>query len=56
LGRAKAQGKLLGRPKAVARPERVLTLHVNGRSLRQIAAETGVSAMTVQRILKNNPA
>jgi DNA invertase Pin-like site-specific DNA recombinase len=53
MNRAKAQGKSLGRPKAVVRAKRVLELQERGMSLRQIAAETGVSAMTVQRILKN---
>ena len=53
MSRAKAQGKSLGRPKAAVRAKRVLELQERGMSLRQIAAETGVSAMTVQRILKN---
>jgi DNA invertase Pin-like site-specific DNA recombinase len=51
LGRARAQGTVLGRPKAAVRPERVLRLKDQGLSLRQIAAETGVSAMTIQRII-----
>jgi DNA invertase Pin-like site-specific DNA recombinase len=51
LSRAKAQGKVLGRPRAAVRPERVLRLRGRGLSIRQIAADTGVSAMTVQRIL-----
>ena len=51
LSRAKAQGKVLGRPKAAVRPERVLALRDRGLSLRAIADQTGVSAMTVQRIL-----
>ena len=51
LSRAKAQGKVLGRPKAAVRPERVLKLKERGLSIRAIAKETGVSAMTVQRIL-----
>lgn len=51
LSRAKAQGKVLGRPKAALRPERVLALRAKGLSLRAIGAETGVSVMTVQRIL-----
>jgi DNA invertase Pin-like site-specific DNA recombinase len=51
LNRARAQGKVLGRPKAAVRAERVLRLRERGLSLRQIATETGVSAMTVQRIL-----
>src|SRR6516225_7551256 len=51
LSRARAQGKVLGRPKAAVRPERVLRLRGRGLSIRQIATETGVSTMTVQRIL-----
>ena len=50
LNRAKAQGKVLGRPKAKVRTERVLHLKERGLGTREIAAETGVSAMTVQRI------
>jgi DNA invertase Pin-like site-specific DNA recombinase len=51
LSRARAQGKVLGRPKAAVRSQRVEQLRQRGLSLREIAAETGVSAMTVQRIL-----
>jgi DNA invertase Pin-like site-specific DNA recombinase len=51
LSRARAQGKVLGRPRAAVRPERVLRLRNRGLSIRQIATETGVSTMTVQRIL-----
>ncbi len=53
LSRAKAQGKVLGRPKAAVRPGRVLALRDKGLSLRAIAAETGVSVMTIQRLLKD---
>src|ERR1017187_6115065 len=52
LSRAKSQGKVLGRPKAAVRPERVLALREKGLSLRAIAAETGVSVMTIQRIVE----
>ncbi len=51
LNRARAQGKTLGRPKAAVRPERVLRVRERGLSLRQIAEQTGVSTMTVQRIV-----
>ena len=51
LSRARAQGKALGRPRAAVRSDRVLQLRKRGLSIRQIAAETGVSAMTVQRLL-----
>lgn len=52
LSRAKAQGRTLGRPRAAVRSERVVALRERGLSIRDIAAQTGVSAMTVQRILK----
>jgi DNA invertase Pin-like site-specific DNA recombinase len=51
LARARAAGRVGGRPKAAVRSERVLALHGRGMSLRAIAVETGVSTMTVQRIL-----
>jgi len=51
LSRARAQGKALGRPRAEVRSERVLQLKKKGLSIRQIASETGVSAMTIQRLL-----
>jgi DNA invertase Pin-like site-specific DNA recombinase len=54
LSRARAQGKVLGRPRAVVRLERVLRLKQRGLSIRKIARGTGVSAMTVQRILAAN--
>ncbi len=54
LSRARAQGKILGRPRAAVRRERVLALRARGLSIRAIAVETGVSSMTVQRILKVN--
>lgn len=53
LSRAKAQGKTLGRPKAAVRSERVKTLRDKGLSLRAIADQTGVSVMTIQRLLKD---
>jgi DNA invertase Pin-like site-specific DNA recombinase len=51
LKRARAQGEVLGRPRAAIRPERVRELHDRGSSIRQIASQTHVSAMTIQRIL-----
>jgi DNA invertase Pin-like site-specific DNA recombinase len=53
LNRVRAQGKVLGRPRAAVRPERIAALRRRGLSIRGIAAETGVSAMTVQRMLKD---
>jgi len=52
LSRAKAQGKVLGRPKAAVRPGRASWLREKGLSLRAIAVETGVSVMTIQRIVE----
>jgi len=40
-------------PQGCGTPERVLALRAKGMSFRAIAAETGVSVMTVQRILKD---
>lgn len=51
LSRARAQGKVLGRPRAAVRQERILRMRERGLSIREIAAETAVSPMTVQRIL-----
>jgi DNA invertase Pin-like site-specific DNA recombinase len=56
LNRARAQGKVLGRPRAAVRPAQVRRLKERGMSIRSIAAETGVSPMTVQRILAKEKA
>src|SRR5215472_2317527 len=50
--RVQAGLRAQGQPKAAVRREWVLGLRQRGLSMRQIAAETGVSAMTVQRILQ----
>ena len=47
LKRAKAQGKVLGRPKAAVRDERVLLLKRRGLSTRKIAMETGVNVFNM---------
>ena len=54
LSRARAPGKVLGRPKAAVRPERVLRLRERGLSIRAIAGQVGVSSMTVQRIITSD--
>jgi DNA invertase Pin-like site-specific DNA recombinase len=54
LNRARAQGKVLGRPRAAVRLDQVHRLRERGMSIRKIAAETGVSPMTVQRILASS--
>jgi DNA invertase Pin-like site-specific DNA recombinase len=54
LARARAEGKVLGRPKAVLDRDRLAAMRKKGMSLREIAAMTGKSAMTVQRLLKTH--
>jgi DNA invertase Pin-like site-specific DNA recombinase len=51
LARAKAEGKVLGRPRAILDREKLLAMRKKGMSLREIATATGKSAMTIQRIL-----
>jgi putative DNA-invertase from lambdoid prophage Rac len=52
LARAKAQGKTLGRPRAIVDRGKLTKMRKQGMSLREIGAATGKSAMTVQRALK----
>jgi DNA invertase Pin-like site-specific DNA recombinase len=51
LERARAEGKVLGRPRAVLDRDKVTAMRKKGMSLREIATVTGKSAMTIQRIL-----
>jgi DNA invertase Pin-like site-specific DNA recombinase len=51
LHRAKSQGRVGGRPKAICDRDKVMELHEAGNSLGQIAAQIGVSKMTISRIL-----
>ncbi len=51
LQRARAKGRVGGRPRAVCDRERVHMLRAAGRSLGQIAAEVGVSKATVCRLV-----
>lgn len=53
LERARSQGKVLGRPRVIVDRKKVAKLRDQGFSLREIAAKTGKSAMTVQRALKS---
>jgi len=53
LSRARAQGKILGRPRPWVDPEHIARLKAEGLSLRAIARETGISHPTVATILKN---
>ncbi len=52
LARARAEGKVLGRPRAILNREKLAAMRRKGLSLRQIAETTGRSAMTIQRLLK----
>lgn len=52
LERARSQGKALGRPRVVVDRSKIAKLRKQGLSLREIAAKTGKSAMTIQRALK----
>ena len=54
LARAKAQGKVLGRPKSIVDRGKLAAMRKKGMSLREIAATTGKSAMTIQRLLKGH--
>jgi DNA invertase Pin-like site-specific DNA recombinase len=56
LARAKAQGKTLGRPRAIVDSDKLAKMRAKGMSLREIAQATGKSAMTVQRLLKSQEA
>lgn len=54
LARARAEGKVLGRPRAVLDRSKLAAMQKRGMSLREIAATTGRSAMTIQRLLKTS--
>src|SRR5271167_5033090 len=49
---ARANGKTLGRPKAIVDRDQILEMRAEGRSLRQIAAKLGVGYGTVRERLK----
>ncbi len=52
LERAKAQGKVLGRPRVETSEEQLLTLSEQGLSSRQIAKQLSLSPSTVLRRLR----
>jgi DNA invertase Pin-like site-specific DNA recombinase len=59
LERAKAQGRVGGRPKTgdnIATVKALLRLRKQGRSIRAIAAELGLSTGTVQKLVKQQSA
>lgn len=53
LAKARASGKVLGRPKAAVNAERVLELRREGKTVREVAEELKVSVGTVHRRSKN---
>ncbi len=55
LAAAKAKGKRLGRPHVVVDAARIASLRAEGRSWREITAETGTSRGTAQRALCGLP-
>jgi DNA invertase Pin-like site-specific DNA recombinase len=54
LERAKAQGRMAGRPRVICNPVKVLALRRAGRSLGRIASELGLTKTTVHRIVNNS--
>jgi DNA invertase Pin-like site-specific DNA recombinase len=55
LRNARAKGRHLGRPRVIVDATRIATLRAQGRSWREITAQTGVSRGTAQRTLHNLP-
>ncbi len=55
LRNARAKGKRLGRPKVVVDAPRIGILRAQGRSWREITAETGISKGTAQRAFRSLP-
>ena len=55
LRNARAKGKRLGRPKVVVDAPRIGVLRAQGRSWREITAETGISKGTAQRAFRSLP-
>jgi DNA invertase Pin-like site-specific DNA recombinase len=56
LERARAQGRMAGRPRVICNPDKVLALRREGRSLGRIATELGLTKTTVHRIVNNSAA
>lgn len=55
LRNARAKGKRLGRPRVIVDEARIAALREQGRSWREIMAETGISKGTAQRALSGLP-
>ena len=51
LERARAHGRIGGRPRVICDRKRVLALRETGKSLGQIAAELGLAKTTVSRLV-----
>jgi DNA invertase Pin-like site-specific DNA recombinase len=55
LRNARAKGKQLGRPRVIVDASRIATLRAQGRSWREICAETGLTKGTAQRAVYSLP-
>jgi DNA invertase Pin-like site-specific DNA recombinase len=55
LRNARAKGRHLGRPRVIVDARTIAALRAQGRSWREITAETGISKGTAQRTLQNLP-
>lgn len=53
LERARAQGRVGGRPRVICNREKVLALHQGGKSFGRIAGELGLSKTTISRIVSS---
>jgi len=56
LERARAQGRMAGRPRVICDRKRVLALRESGQSLGTIASELGLTKTTVHRIVNQSAA
>jgi DNA invertase Pin-like site-specific DNA recombinase len=56
LEKARRQGRIGGRPRLVVSHEKVMKLDSEGLTMREIAAELGISAASVCRMLKSHSA
>jgi DNA invertase Pin-like site-specific DNA recombinase len=54
LAKARKQGRVGGRPRLVLNRAKVMQLDEEGLTVREIAAEMGVSPASIQRILKGH--
>jgi hypothetical protein len=52
--RRRKQGRISGRPRLVLNRAKVMQLDEEGLTIREIAAEMGVSPASIQRILKSH--